>query len=480
MKNFKDYGLSEEILKAIKLLNYTEPTEVQQKVIPLALENKDIVVKSQTGSGKTASFAIPVAEQIDWEENRPQALVITPTRELAMQVGEDFFNIGRFKRLKVVPIFGKAAFYNQQQALKQKTHVVVGTPGRLLDHLDNGTLDVSMVKYLIIDEADEMFNMGFLEDVEAIIDQLPFERLTMLFSATLPSHIEALTRDYMTNPEHIEIEDENLVVDEIEQFAYKVEEDDKIQLLKDVTVVESPDTCIIFANTRDQVDEIYEELSNQYYTVDRIHGGMDQKDRTRVMENFRLGKFRYLVATDVAARGIDVNNISHVINFDVPIERESYVHRIGRTGRVGKTGKAITFITSIEEEHIRDIEDYIEAEIPILVKPSQEDVLNLKYLFDKKKNKRPELKKQKNEDLDKNIMKIHINAGKKTKMRAVDIVGAFSNLKGMTADDIGVINIHDISTFVEILNGKGEMVLKQLQTTKIKGRIRNVNKANEY
>ena len=223
MMNFKEYDLSEDILKAVELLNYTELTKVQEKVIPLALEKKDVVVKSQTGSGKTASFAIPVAEMIDWEENKPQALVITPTRELAMQVAEDFFNIGRLKRLKVVPIYGKASFYNQERALKQKTHVVVGTPGRLIDHIESETLDISKVEYLIIDEADEMFNMGFLEDIEWIVDQLPHNRLTMLFSATLPSHIEKLANKYMVNPENNEIEDENLVVDPIDQNAYKVE-----------------------------------------------------------------------------------------------------------------------------------------------------------------------------------------------------------------------------------------------------------------
>ena len=480
MMNFKEYDLSEDILKAVELLNYTELTKVQEKVIPLALEKKDVVVKSQTGSGKTASFAIPVAEMIDWEENKPQALVITPTRELAMQVAEDFFNIGRLKRLKVVPIYGKASFYNQERALKQKTHVVVGTPGRLIDHIESETLDISKVEYLIIDEADEMFNMGFLEDIEWIVDQLPHNRLTMLFSATLPSHIEKLANKYMVNPEHIEIEDENLVVDQIDQIAYKVEEREKLKLLKDVTITESPDTCIIFANTRDQVDEIYKELRDQNYTCDKIHGGMEQRDRTTVMEKFRAGQFRYLVATDVAARGIDVDNISHVINYDVPFERESYVHRIGRTGRVGKKGKAITFITSKEEELIREIEDYIETGIAIVEKPSQDEVYKLKSEFEDKKSKRPEVKEQKGEELSKNIMKIHINAGRKTKMRPADIVGALSNLEGMTADDIGVINILDISTFVEILNGKGAKVLKQLQTTNIKGRPRNVNKANEY
>lgn len=474
-----DYKLSKDILKSIEILNYKSPTRVQEKVLPIGLEGRDVVVKSQTGSGKTAAFAIPICELVDWEENRPQALVITPTRELAMQIREDFFNIGRFKRLKVVSVYGRTPFYNQQQLLKQKTHIVVGTPGRIIDHIDKGTLDVSAVKYLIIDEADEMFNMGFLEQIESIIDSLLEERMTMLFSATLPRDIESLCNRYMKNPKYIDIEDENVTVDKIDQSIYLVEEKDKIELLKDVTIVESPDSSIIFANTREKVDEIYIELKRVNYTCDKIHGGMEQRDRTKVMEDFRLGYFRYLIATDVAARGIDIENISHIINYDVPMERESYVHRIGRTGRVGKVGNAITFATPRDRKLLKDIENYIEKEIDIRERPETLELKDSKEKFEEKMKERPEIKELKGEELSKNIMKIHINAGRKTKMRPVDIVGTLCNIDGMTADDVGIINVLDISTFVEILNGKGEMVLEELQTTTIKGRLRNVNKANE-
>lgn len=478
-KSFKDYKLSEDILKSIEILNYKNPTRVQEKVLPMGLEGKDVVVKSQTGSGKTAAFAIPICQLIDWEENRPQALVITPTRELAMQIREDFFNIGRFKRLKVVAVYGRAPFYSQQQLLKQKTHVVVGTPGRIIDHIDRGTLDISGLEYLIIDEADEMFNMGFLEQIESIIDSLPEERMTMLFSATLPRDVESLCKRYMKDPKYIEIEEENVTVEKIDQSIYEVEEKDKIELLKDISIVENPDSSIIFANTRERVDEIYMELKRENYTCNKIHGGMEQRDRTKVMEDFRLGCFRYLVATDVAARGIDIENISHIINYDLPMESESYVHRIGRTGRVGKKGKAITFVTPRDRRLLEDIEAYIEKEIEIRERPESSEVKDSKEEFEEKMRERPEIKELKGEDLSKNIMKIHINAGRKTKMRPVDIVGTLCNIDGMTAEDIGIINVLDISTFVEILNGKGEMVLEELQTTTIKGRLRNVNKANE-
>lgn len=479
MKNFKDYKLSRELLETIEILNYKKPTKVQEKVIPIALEGKDIIVKSQTGSGKTAAFAIPISELIDWEENKPQALVITPTRELAMQVREDFFNIGRFKRLKVSAIYGRAPFYNQQRELKQKTHIVVGTPGRIIDHIDKETLDISQIKYLVIDEADEMFNMGFLEQIENIISNLPKNRMTMLFSATLPEDIEGLCNKYMKDPIYIEIEDENVTVDKIIQEKYMVDEADKINLLKDITIVENPDSCIIFANTREMVDEIFIELNRHEYTCDKIHGGMEQRDRTKVMEDFRQGYFRYLVATDVAARGIDIDNITHIINYDIPRESESYVHRIGRTGRVGKTGKAISIITPRDERSFLDIENYIEKTITLKEHPGKQEVNKLIEQFNEKMSARPEIKELKGEELSKDIMKIHINAGRKTKMRAGDIVGTLCNIEGMTADDIGIINILDISTFVEILNGKGEMVLETLQTTTIKGRLRNVNMAND-
>ena len=478
-KDFKDYKLSNELLEAIEILNYKKPTKVQEKVIPIALEGKNIIVKSQTGSGKTAAFAIPICQLVEWEEKKPQALVITPTRELAIQVREDFFNIGRFKRLKVAAIYGRAPFYNQQQQLKQKTHIVVGTPGRIIDHIDRETLDLSHIKYLIIDEADEMFNMGFLEQIENIIDNLPQDRMTMLFSATLPADIEGLCNKYMIDPIYVEIEDENVTVDKIDQEKYMISEGNKISLLKDITILENPDSCIIFANTREMVDGIYIELSRSNYTCNKIHGGMEQKDRIKVMEDFRQGYFRYLVATDVAARGIDIDNITHVINYDIPRESESYVHRIGRTGRVGKTGKAISIVTPKDERSFLEIEDYIEKTITLKERPEKQEVFKFIDKFNEKMRSRPEIKELKGEELSKDIMKIHINAGRKTKMRAVDIVGTLCNIEGMTADDIGIINILDISTFVEILNGKGEMVLEKLQTTTIKGRLRNVNKAND-
>lgn len=475
---FRQYNLGEDLLKAIELLNFKKPTKVQAEVVPLVLKQKDVVVKSQTGSGKTAAFAIPISELVEWEENLPQALVLTPTRELALQVKEDFFNIGRFKRLRVPAVFGKSPFMKQVKELKQKTHVVVGTPGRVMDHIQRGTLDPSMIRYLVIDEADEMLNMGFVEQMEDIIKVLPQDRVTMLFSATMPPDVEDLCEKYLKNPELVEIEAQGITADKIKQVCMTVEEEDKLDLLQRVTVVENPESCVIFCNTKQKVDEVHRGLNDLEYSCDKIHGGMEQDERLKVMNYFRKGTFRYLVATDVAARGIDIDHITHVINYDIPQDPENYVHRIGRTGRKGRSGKAITFITPYEDGYFNSLEKYLERELEFVGYPSDEEVESNKAAFEEKMKERREEQAAKGEKLNEEILKIHINAGKKTKLRPVDVVGTLCNIEGMTAADIGIITILDVSTFVEILNNKGEFVLEALQTKPIKGRLRRVSRAD--
>ncbi len=476
--NFSNFKLSEELLKAIEMLNYKVASKVQEKVIPVTLEKKDVIVKSQTGSGKTAAFAIPMIEILDWNENKPQALVLAPTRELAIQVKDDIFNIGRFKRVKVACVYGKSPIRSQIKELKQKTHVVVGTPGRIIDHLERGTLDISMVKHLVLDEADEMLNMGFIEQIEKIIKRLPKKRITTLLSATMPADIKKLCEKYLNDPELIEIEDETLSTEKILQERYLVNNFEKMDLLMDLTVIENPDTCIIFCNTKVMVEEVQRNLQKRGYLVRKIHGGLEQDERTNVMKNFRLGKYRYLVATDVAARGIDVDSISLIINYDIPQDSENYVHRIGRTGRKDKSGKAITLYSKNEKKYLNDIHKLISNEIPLLDRPSDDLVEANKAEFEIKKTSKPEIKEQKGDNLNKEILKLHINAGKKQKMRPTDIVGTLCNLKGMTAGDIGIISVTDLSTFVEILNNKGEDVYEQLQNTPVKGRLRVVSRAN--
>ena len=476
-KSFEDYQLSEEVKRALSVLKYETPTEVQQEVLPLALEKKDLVVKSQTGSGKTAAYGIPICEIIEWEEKKPQALILTPTRELAAQVREDLTNIGRFKRIKAVALYGKEPFTKQKEELKQKTHVVVGTPGRVLDHIERETLALDQVKFLIIDEADEMLNMGFIDKVEAIIQELSLNRVTMVFSATLPKDVEKLCHEYMKDPIQIEMASSGITTDTIEHFVVQVKEHEKISLLKDVTVVENPDSCIIFCKTKEHVDTVFTELEESNYSCERLHGGLEQEDRFAVMDGFKMGNFRYLVATDVAARGIDIDNVTHVINFDVPMERESYVHRTGRTGRAGNKGKAITLATPYEEKYLKAIERYIGFEIPAMEAPSEQEVSAGKAAFEEKIHGRRVVRNNKTARINQDIMKLHFNGGKNKKLRPVDFVGTITKIPGVTADDIGIITIQDHLSYVDILNGKGSLVIQALENTPIKGKKLKVSLA---
>ncbi|MDD9266945.1 DEAD/DEAH box helicase [Paenibacillus sp. GCM10023248] len=479
VRRFTDYGLSEEIIRALHSLGYEEPTDVQHEVIPVVLREKDVTVKSRTGSGKTAAFGIPVCELAVWEENRPQALILTPTRELADQVKQDITNIGRFKRVKAVALYGKQPFARQKLELNQKCHVVVGTPGRVLDHIQKGTLDLEKVKMLVIDEADEMLRMGFIEQVGAIIGEVPEDRTTMLFSATLPQDVEQLCHRYMMDPIDIEIQTPEAAKVQIEHALVPVTEGEKFNVLKDLLVTENPENGIIFCRTQERVDDLFRQLDGLGYPCDEIHGGMVQDDRFLVMNAFKRGEFRFLVATDVAARGIDVEDITHVINYDLPMEKESYVHRIGRTGRAGKTGKAITLLTPGEERYLPEIEAYLGFAIPRRNAPTEEEVAAGRPAFDRKLQATPVRKRDRSDELNKGIMKLYFNGGKKKKIRAVDFVGTLAKIEGVTAADIGIISIGDTASYVDILNGKGPMVLQVMKHTTIKGKLLKVHEANK-
>jgi len=476
---FEEFNISEEILKAINNLGYKNPSEVQAAVIPIALQGKDIIVKSQTGSGKTAAFAIPLCESADIEETEPQALILTPTRELALQVSQDITHIGRYKKIRAIAVFGKQPIEMQKKQLKQRVHVVVGTPGRTLDHIERGTINLDKIKYLILDEADEMLSMGFIEQVEAVIKAVPKNRVTMLFSATIPESIEAICVKYMVNPVKIEINPEKLTVEKIDQVCYEVEEDKKLSVLKRTLYIENPDSCIVFCRTKENVDAITNQMKNRHYSCIKIHGGMLQNDRLDAMERFKKGEFRFLVATDVAARGIDVEDITHIINYDLPLEKENYVHRIGRTGRAGKKGKAITFTTHHEKRFLQNIENYIGMEIPKKPIPSKEESEPYKDVFYEKNDATPIIKKSKASNFSADIMKIYISAGKKKKIRTVDIVGTICNIEGVSAEDIGIIDIQDSFSHVDIMGGKGNLVLEALKNGTIKGKAIRVEKANK-
>ncbi|WP_313583563.1 DEAD/DEAH box helicase [Lacrimispora sp.] len=477
VRKFHSYIIGEDIVKALNGMEYDIPTEVQARVIPAALEKNDLIVKAQTGSGKTAAYVIPICEFIEWLENKPQALILTPTRELAVQVKEDFTNIGRFKRIKAAAIYGGHQFSIEKADLKQKTHVVVGTPGRVMDHIKKGTLPLNKINCLVIDEADRMLDMGFIEQVEEIMKELPRERMAMLFSATISDEVKNLSSNYMRDPINIDVSEAGVVTADINHVLYITDEEEKFDLLTDVMMIENPDSCIIFCSTKDRVDMICERLNDLGYPCNKMHGGMDQDDRLSAIKRFKRGEYRYLIATDVAARGIDIENISLVINYDIPLEEENYVHRTGRTGRAGRKGKAILFVVPTQTRYLHDIEDLIGFRIQEKTKPSKEEVANQKSSFDDKINTAPKIKKMKSDQLNKDIMKLRFSGGKKKKLRATNFVGVISNLDGVNAEDIGIITIQDTLTYIEILNGKGPLVLEAMKNTMICGKQLKVTKA---
>lgn len=475
---FSRYGLSNEILEALTMLKYHTPTKVQEQVIPFVQEGKDIVVKSKTGSGKTAAFGVPLCDLVDWDENHPQAIVLEPTRELAVQVSNELFHIGRRKRLKVPAVFGGFPIDKQLRTVKQKSHIVVGTPGRTLDLIERDALKLDKVRYLVIDEADLMLDMGFLDDVKKVLELVPEDRVTMLFSATIDENVRQLSEDYMKQPEEIFLESKTLTVDQIEQTGYLVENDDKLTCLLDVLIDENPKSCMIFCATRDMVNVLYRQLRKAKVRCCMLHGLVDQKERLRTIEDFRAGRFYYLIATEVAARGIDFEEITHVINYDFPTSKESYVHRIGRTGRNGKSGKAISFIQADEKKMLQAVERYTNVELNL----EEWDVRKEKGLdweakekeFRKRQQEKMKPKAGKGAVFQKDITKLCIGGGRKSKMRAGDIVGTICSIDGITAEDIGVIDVRDSITYVEILNKKGKLVCDQLQDRTIKGKIRKV------
>jgi len=475
--SFDSFKINSNILEAIEKLGFKKPSEVQEKVIPLMLSGKDVIVKSETGSGKTASYGIPICERVILEEKSPQALVLTPTRDWQFQVKEDIGSIGRFDKIRCTAIFGKQPMSLQIRELKQRVHVVIGTPGRIQDHIDRGTIDLSKIKYLVIDEADKMFNMGFIDQVKGILKELPENRVTALFSATLNYEIEILTENYMNKPVNVDISDDSLTVDKIEQHFYKAYLNKKFDLLLNVLYSENPDSLILFCNTKEAVDDLTLKLKELGYPCRSIHGGMEQKDRISTMKDFKRGEFPILVATDVAARGIHIDDISHIINYDVPMEKESYVHRIGRTGRAGSKGTAISLVFPWEFKFLEQIEEYIGFNIKENTAPDAEAIENGKDIFENKMKSKPKLKEDKSENLNSEITKIYINSGKKKKLRPGDIVGAITSIEGIEAKDIGIIDILDYISYVEILDGKGEIVLKELQHTPIKGKLVKVEMA---
>ena len=478
-KKFEDFNLDKYIIKALYNLNYTIPSKVQEEVIPRLLKKEDVIVKSKTGSGKTASFGIPICENIDIENNNVQALIVVPTRELALQVKDEISNIGRLKKIRCSAIFGKQPIKEQIRELKQRVHIVVATPGRIIDHIGRNTIDLDDIKYFIIDEADKMLNKGFIEDMEFILNKIPKNSAKGLFSATIDDDIQYICDKYLKVYNILDIKYNELFdKKQIIENKIKSSENDKYKNLKSIIYMENPTSLIIFCNTKDKVKKLYENMKKDGFLVEELHGDMSQDKRIFVIKDFKNNKFNILISTDVAARGIHIDDISLVINYDVPRDKENYIHRIGRTGRKDSYGKAITIFTDKDDKYINEIEAYLGYEIKVLEELKIDDIAKGKIKFEKKSKE--VLKNRKNKIIEKNIhsevTKIYINAGKKKKIRVIDIVGAFSNLPGINNEDIGVVEVQDLCSYVDILNYKGEELVKKYKEISIKKKMAKLRK----
>lgn len=376
MKTFYEFPLDYTITRAITEMGFVEATPIQEKVIPLAISGRDLIGQAQTGTGKTAAFSIPLLEKVNVQSEKIQGLVLAPTRELAVQVAEEMSKLGRLKGVKVLPVYGGQDIGRQIRALKNRPHVIIATPGRLIDHLERHTIRLTDVNTAVLDEADEMLNMGFLEEIQKILSQVPAERQTMLFSATMPAQIRKLADQFLRDPEHISVIPKTVSTASIEQFYCEVPERQKFDTLCRLIDMEAPELAVVFGRTKRRVDELASGLQKRGYLAEGLHGDLSQHQRDQVMRKFREGQIELLVATDVAARGIDVSNVTHVYNFDIPQDPESYVHRIGRTGRAGREGIAITLVNPSEMDHLRFIERINKLKLKKRPMPTKADALS--------------------------------------------------------------------------------------------------------
>ncbi|MCT6822840.1 MAG: DEAD/DEAH box helicase [Apilactobacillus sp.] len=372
---FRELGLSEDLLKAIEDKGFKEATPIQAETIPLTLQGKDVLGQAQTGTGKTAAFALPIIEHVDLDNPNVQALVISPTRELAIQTQSEISRFGKEKGVKAVSVFGGSDIRRQIQSLKRRPQIVVGTPGRLLDHINRKTLKLDHVKTLVLDEADDMLDMGFLDDIESIIKQVPEDRQTLLFSATMPAQIKRVGVQFMKDPQQVTIKAKELTTDLVDQYYIRVKQFEKFDIMTRFFDIQAPKVTIVFCRTKRRVDEVSKGLLLRGYRAAGIHGDLTQNRRSQIMKDFKNDKIDVLVATDVAARGIDISSVTHVYNYDITQDSESYVHRIGRTGRAGRHGVSMTFVEPNETSYLRDIEKLTKVRMLPLKPPSADEAL---------------------------------------------------------------------------------------------------------
>ena len=508
---FDELNLSPEILKGIKEMGFEEASPIQAQAIPVVMSGADIIGQAQTGTGKTAAFGIPVLEKIDPSIKKTQVIILSPTRELAIQVAEEIRKLSKYMHgVKLLPIYGGQDITKQIRSLKGGTQIIVGTPGRIMDHLRRKTIRCEDVNTIVLDEADEMLNMGFREDIETILEYIPSEtRQTVLFSATMPKAILDITKKFQKNATTIKVVKKELTVPRIEQYYYDVKRKDKTEVLTRLLDYYDPKLSLVFCNTKRMVDELASALQGRGYFAEGLHGDMKQSQRDRVMNSFRNGKTEILIATDVAARGIDVDDVEAVFNYDIPQDDEYYVHRIGRTGRAGRNGRAFTFVKGKEVYKLKDIMSYCKTKILAQPVPSSDDVAQIKAekVMDKVTqtideenltdmiNIIEELVNEsdytsmdiaaaflhmalggsdadiqpesaefdfENTGAEEGMVRLFINIGKKQNVRPGDVLGAIAGESGMPGKLVGAIDMFDKYTFVEVPREYGKAVMQAM------------------
>ncbi len=524
---FDELNLNSKILRGIQEMGFEEATPIQGKAIPIVMEGRDVIGQAQTGTGKTAAFGIPLLMKADPHNKKTQAIVLCPTRELAIQVAEEIRNLAKYMHgIKVLPVYGGQDIVKQIRSLKGGAQIIIGTPGRVMDHLRRKTIRCDFVNTIVLDEADEMLNMGFREDIETVLEYIPEERQTVLFSATMPKPILDITRKYQKDAVTIKVVKKELTVPNIEQFYYDVKRKDKVEVLSRLLDVYDPKLSLVFCNTKRMVDDLTSALQGRGYFAEGLHGDMKQVQRDRVMNKFRSGKAEILVATDVAARGIDVDDVEAVFNFDLPQDDEYYVHRIGRTGRAGRTGRSFTFVKGKEVYKLKDIQRYCKTKILAQKIPSMEDVAQVKLekimdhigivieeedltlmvnmieqqvnesdytamdiaaaflklaLGGSEENAKAAMEGFEFGDTgaEEGMVRLFINIGKKQHVKPGDILGAIAGETGMPGDLVGAIDMYDKYTFVEVPREYGKEVLLAMTSAKIKGKSINIEPANQ-
>ena len=521
---FEELEVNSKIIRAITDMGFEEATPIQAKAIPVVLSGVDVIGQAQTGTGKTAAFGIPMLESIDSKNKHLQAVVLCPTRELAIQVADEIRKLAKYMHsIKVLPIYGGQDIVKQIRSLKSGGQIMIGTPGRVMDHMRRKTVKFSHVKMVVLDEADEMLNMGFREDIETILEKVPEERQTVLFSATMPKPIMEIARKYQKDAQTVKVVRKELTVQNIEQYYFEVSPKSKEEVLSRLLDIYNPTLSIIFCNTKRQVDELVSALKGRGYFAEGLHGDMKQQQRDRVMDSFRNGRTDILVATDVAARGIDVDNVDIVFNYDLPQDEEYYVHRIGRTGRAGKSGLAFSFVVGREVYKLKDIMRYCKTKVTMRKVPSLNDVANTKMnkIFDEIAQiiededlssisrmieeriydedytamdmaaalikmmmgtndnvELPDYGEFGNTGAKDGMVRLFINIGKSQKAKPGDILGAIAGESGISGKLVGTIDMYDKYTFVEVPEEHAREVLMAMKNTKIKGKSISIEPAN--